>query len=91
MEFNFHFDEKAVVWIRTRFEIEAETKEEAIKQAIEMASDVTIGFDDFENTNMSYTETLYDTMLPFKEGTYNELFLENTLIWEQRAEESTTD
>lgn len=95
MEFNFHFDEKVVVWIRTRFEIKAETKEEAIKQAIEMASDATIGFDDFENTNMSYTETLYETMLPLKEGTYKELFLENTLIWEDwedyEDEENTTD
>lgn len=91
MAFNFQFDEKVEVWIRTRFEIKAETKEEAIKQAIEMASDVTIGFDDFENTNMSYTETLYETMLPLKEGAYKELFLENALIWEQKAEESTTD
>lgn len=91
MEFNFQFDEKVEVWIRTRFEIKAETKEEAIKQAIEMASDVTIGFDDIDNTNSSYTETLYETMSPLKEGTYKELFLEDTLIWKKKAEESTTD
>jgi len=86
MEFNFQFDEKVVVWIRTRFTVKAETKEEAIKQAIEMASEVPVSFDDFDNTNGSYTEILYDTMSPLKEGTFKELFLENTLIWKAKAD-----
>lgn len=89
MEFSFEFDEKVAVWIRTVFVIKAETKEEAEKQAIEMAKDPTVGFDDYENSMCSYTEVLYDTMRPIKDGTYQELTHNGDIVWKVEAETKT--
>lgn len=92
MEFNFQFDEKVEAWIRTSFTIVAKTKEEAEKQAIEMARDDAGNyFDSYANVTYSYTEVLHDTMVLLKESTYKELTIDNKVIWEAKAEESTTD
>lgn len=86
MEFQFRFDEKVETWIRTSFTIVAETREEAEKQAIEMARDVDINFEDYENLKYSYTEVLYETMVALKKDTYKELTLGNETVWEAKAD-----
>ena len=87
MEFGFQFDEKVVVWIRTRFTVKAETKEEAEKQAIEMARDDAGNyFDSYANVTYSYTEVLNDTMVLLKQGTYKELTSGDKTVWEAKAD-----
>jgi len=49
--FNFYFDQKVTNWMRTNFEIEADTEEEARKMAIKFVQDgkaEEIGWDEVE-------------------------------------------
>ena len=51
--FNFFLDEKVTSWKRTEFQIEAKTKKDAIKNAVDFVKNGdanNIGWDDLENT-----------------------------------------
>lgn len=84
-KFKFYLDRKVTVWERDLFEIEAETKEEAIASVIhEAKTNLHQGQLEFEGE----TETLYDTQ-DFIEAKENqaatvEIYEESTcmLIWQ---------
>lgn len=54
--FNFYRDQKCSVWDRRRFEVKAETYEQAVAKVLEMEEN-----DDYDEVDPIY-EVLYDTL-----------------------------